>query len=489
MSESMKEALIEQKANQYAEGKYKAQVESLQKSPLAKIRSITPYDVYSLGSQLATFESYSKFCAESGTAAELGTLPRVALDVITAVYGAGILPVVGSVQPIEEEQGIVYFKQLRAAAAKGNLGANDLIWSSVNQAEKFPQGFAGSRLQATIATATNATASYTVTAAAKPIRPNTIKVKVYKTTISSSVVTARELDSTIYGIDDGQGNILGKGISGTVNYSTGLFTLALTTAPTVSDSAGVQIDAEYELDYEADGSLIGEYKYVLSSKPIQAQVFALKENIGLLKSFALQKRFGKSSEDEMMNDLVNGLTEEAGGAAILSLINGARGITGNSIEWNKFSYQDWTVHKLSLLDATYEAEGKIYTNAGRGKVNVIIAGANASGWFQSMPNFKAVNNTVSGPHVVGTIGDMTIVRAPASIMDKNGIFAIYKGTGAFDTPFVWAPYMPLFASGSIPVLNNPMMKQGLVATWAGCETVVPQFVTEIKVVDKEFPTA
>lgn len=496
--ESIREKKIETIANKIAESKkYKPYVEALQKSPLSKLRSISSYDVYALGSQLEAFETYKNFCSEAGTSAELGPLPKVAFDVITAVYGAGIIPVASSVQSIEEEQGIVYFKQLKAGNSRGNITADDVLFDAVNQPKKFPRGFAGSRASVqplysgsnTTGGFTNATTEYSGTLAVKPLRPNTLKVYVETLTLSSGAVTSAVRDANIYGMDDGNGTILGKGLYGTINYETGAWTLNLTEAPTVDASNSSRPIFVFDQDFEADGTTIGEYKYVLTGKSIQAQVFALREQIGLLKSFSLQKRFGKASEDEMMNDLVNGLTEEAGGALIFSLIEGARSITGNSVEWNKFSYQDWTTHKLSFIDKLYEAEGKIYTNAGRGKVNVVIAGATAASWLQSMPTFKPINNTVSGPHVVGTIGDITVIRVPSTILGVEETIALYKGTGAFDTPAIWAPYMPLFASGSIPVLNNPMMKQGLVATWAGCETVVPQFVTEIKVINEEFPTA
>ena len=39
------------------------------------------------------------------------------MDVITAVHGVSVLPVVSSVQPIDEEQGLVYFKNVRYAVA------------------------------------------------------------------------------------------------------------------------------------------------------------------------------------------------------------------------------------------------------------------------------------------------------------------------------------------------------------------------------------
>ena len=120
----MDEKLLENKATQGAEHyfeKYRAQIESLENSRLAKTRSITTHDIAVLGKQLDQFEAFRQMCEEEGTTNLLGKLPNIALDVITLVHGTSIIPVVASIQPIDEEQGIVYFKNIRVEDARGTL--------------------------------------------------------------------------------------------------------------------------------------------------------------------------------------------------------------------------------------------------------------------------------------------------------------------------------------------------------------------------------
>ena len=110
-NEELLESKTTQKADMYFE-KYRTQVEGLEKSLLSKVRSISHYDVAALGLQLDQFEAFRTMCEEDGNTNLLGKLPNIALDVITLIHGTSIIPVVASVQPIEEEQGIVYFKNM-----------------------------------------------------------------------------------------------------------------------------------------------------------------------------------------------------------------------------------------------------------------------------------------------------------------------------------------------------------------------------------------
>lgn len=58
--------------------KYKTQMRYLEESSLLKkIRSITPYDYYALGSQLESFDLYRNISEEEGSLAQLGRIPKI----------------------------------------------------------------------------------------------------------------------------------------------------------------------------------------------------------------------------------------------------------------------------------------------------------------------------------------------------------------------------------------------------------------------------
>ena len=93
---------VERDAERY-EKKYRSQMSILEKSPLAKVRPITPYDHFALGKQLEAFEIYQSLCEEDGTLTQLGKIPNVAFDVVTVAYGTSPIAACCSVQPIDNQ--------------------------------------------------------------------------------------------------------------------------------------------------------------------------------------------------------------------------------------------------------------------------------------------------------------------------------------------------------------------------------------------------
>ena len=87
--------------------------ESMAKSPSFK-GSINKNTIHCLGSQLERFKQYEAYVKESGggSAASLGTLPTVALDLITASYGLSVAQQLASVQSIDNDQDLIYFKKI-----------------------------------------------------------------------------------------------------------------------------------------------------------------------------------------------------------------------------------------------------------------------------------------------------------------------------------------------------------------------------------------
>lgn len=470
--------------------KYKHQIDALQEnSPLKTVKSITTYDVVALGEQLNQWELYkSMFLKESGTSSELGVLPNLALDIITASYGASIVPLLASIQPLDEEQGTIYFKQTRAVDARGqlvmgniptapyttgagqtstNITAGSVFRNPLTAPSGYALGYAGETVTQTtapLAVAVTANTAYNMTLSPAPIRPDTLKVTV---TYGSTVLVAK---------DDGQGNIVGVGIYGTIlNASTGTIELKFTSNVPVGGVISVQFGTSFE-----ENGAIPRITTVNTSTSVNAEIFALATELGLFKGFSMKKRFNQISEDEMVNDLSSEMTAEIGNQLIDRLYRASQGVT----TWNKkpdagVAYAE---HKLSFMDAIEDAGNVILNNAGRGQVNVIIAGVGVCAVLSNMPNFQRSNISGVGPHVFGIYnGNVTVIRCP--MLPANEALLVYKGTGYFDAPVVYAPYMPLFITNTMPVPNNPLKTQAIAAVWTGMKVVVGSFITKLIVIE------
>lgn len=462
-----KQRMLESKIAKEAEvlfEKYYEQMSALEsKSLLSVVRPVNAYDIWAVGKQMEAFEFYMNFCEEEGNVNQLGKLPNIAFDVIAAAYGTSIVPLVSSVQPIEEEQGTVYFKTLKATDTKGNLTAAQDILHPKDGTVVTPQGYASNLITAeACATTVDATLTYNFTLDNVPIKSQTL-----------TVYCAANSE---YGKDDGAGVILGVGLSGTINYITGAVSITLATNPGDSEA----ITADYQINYELASDLPRIETY-FASLPIMARVYALKGSTGMLQSFAMQKRFGMIAEDELAKDLVGEVNAEIGGDLIKKLNAGAQGNTN----WDRTvpSGTPPSDYRLSIKQAFSDCEAVMVGNAGRGTLNVMIAGLNLCAILETVPGFtKLTDGNTIGSHVFGTLDGRTIIRVnDATLLNADQGLFLWKPASPFEGPAVYAPFMPLVVTSTLPLGINPLNNQRAAAVWAGLEVTVPNYITRITI--------
>ena len=460
--ESICERKIEDQADAYY-SRYRSYMKALNESTLCKVRGeLNSGDVWSLGKQLEQWEDYLAVCEDAGNTNLLGKIPQIAMDVITAVHGASIVPIIAGVQPIDDEQGTVYFKNVRAETTRGDQTAGDIL-SDPRTGAVTPSGYASNYLTSTTDTV-DATVLYNV-ALGEALRAGTIVVTTYS--------------SSIFGQDDGKGNILGVGISGTVNYLTGAIALTFLANPG-ANTGGLVINYQYNQELATDLPKISTF---FDSTSVRARVYALKATIGMLQSFGMRKRFGMIAEDEIARDLVSEINKEIGGDLIKQLSATALGTTQfDKTPPTNISYFE---HKQTWKDKLADSEAVLVGNAGRGTISVLIVGREQAAVIQTLPGFvKLTDGNTLGSHVFGTIDGVTIVRVneAAVLAAKSGI-AIWKGMSPFEAPVVYAPYMPLVVTATLPEAPNPLGSMKAAAVWAGVQSLVPQFATKFNMIE------
>lgn len=471
MNESEIQRKVEGLADDYFK-KYKTQVEDLEKySTLSKVKSIDASDVLALGKQLEQWEDYVSYCNEAGNLNALGNLPKIAMDVVTAVYGASPMAAVASVQPIEEMHGLVYFKQLRYENTKGSVTAGD-ISSDPRTGTNTPSGYASNEISGEVAATANGTdTTFAFVLAAKPI-------------INGSLVISVQDDATVYcedvgvrGSDPAVGTLLGVGVSGTVNYNTGAVSITFTAAP--ADTK--EIYAAYQENYEL-ATDIPKVSTFMDSKHVRAHVYALKGTVGMLQSYAMRKRWGSALADDLAKDLVADMNKEVFGDLIRQLKVSAQGTTQfDKTIPNAVSKSD---HYEGFKYSINDAESVMIGNAGRGGISAMIVGRDMGALLQGLEGFQLLSDAnTMGPHIFGTYKGRTIIRVPESNLlgASNGI-GLFKGQSVFEAAASYSPYMPLAVTDMIPEAPNPLVDQRAAATVAAVSSLVPAYATNINII-------
>lgn len=461
MEESRIAQIAQESAKLYEQ--YRPQMDLLAKSPLVKAKkTMSEYDVYALGKQLKAFDYYKSICEADGSVGDLGRLPNIAYDVITVAYGASIIPAICSVQPVEEDAGVVFFKDIVANTTKGNITSGDALINPTSGQPIIPHGYANNVISGELfATGDGEAVEFTGTVAGVPLRPNTVAITL-------------EDSSTVYAKDDGLGVIIGRGVDGTVNYTTGEVVLNFRTAPANSKKVYVAYQVNVEL-----ASSIPSIRQVWRSKQVICNIYALQGSIGLLQAFGVRKKFGNIIDDELATDLVTEMNAEISGDLIRKLVGAAKGNTN----WNKIGSSQISEmeHRQSFQYAITDAEAVLSQNAGRGVITGLIGGTDFCRYIANQPQFSKIQDvTTIGPSIYGTYNGLTVVRVPDSnIIPSNQGLAYYKGASPFEAPAVYAPFMPLTVTSTLPGASNPLQNRKAAAVWAAVDVLVDNFITSI----------
>jgi len=486
-------------------------------SVLAKTRGVFVEDVAALGEMLGQWEKYQNFCEAQGTLADLGTLPKHALEIITADFGTSIVPHVASVQPIKERLGIIYFKTVKTTKQRGNMDVGDYMQhpfypphdAAGDDADiesldtlRYPEGYAGEKVivaltvgdaddsQQTFAVDDASEISSSIVPAGAYVRPRSVVLTgTYTPAESSEVVTVKA-------IDDGEGSLLGNGITGTVRYiptdaagedtgRAGITSIAFAYPPKVATTPTFTL--EYATDFEESG-YVPEVNFTVEYTDIAAEIFALTQSTGMFKAFEFSNRFGQSAEEMVARDLTGALNLEIGNAAISRLVAAAESIPYNTVTFNAGVPQfiSYAEHMQQLKAVIVKASSTILRHAGRGMVNYLICGANAAAIIATLPGWTQQIVDTPGSNIWGTLDGMTVIRAPH--IDPNTIYCVYKGKGGFDTPLVYSPYMPLVVTKTLQDIDNILKNRALAAVWAGLKVVAPTFVTKIVIDNATYVT-
>lgn len=175
-----------------------------------------------------------------------------------------------SVQPMNGPIGGIFYYELKYSTDKGSIS------SGQNLIESFSEHYSDELVDKEVIGTGNASATnFSSTLDFTPIKTSTAECSdplLLGTGLKDGGAVQIFVGTTgVSGIDDGEGNITGTGVTGTVDYSTGAISVDLAAAPAL----GVQVYAKYIYDTECN-STIPEVNIDIQLCEIRAKTRKLK---------------------------------------------------------------------------------------------------------------------------------------------------------------------------------------------------------------------
>ncbi len=429
-------------------------------------RSMTQFDVYALGKMLENYHSYIRMIPETVSQNYLGRVLPTAMDIIASSYVTSIMPAISSIQPLDELVGVIFYK---TNYVDGNqtfdpFGKRD--WG----VDQFASDFVQDELLGTLSAGSGSIyLEYSGTLAKKGCRKGSLIVKIMKN--DTLLVT---------GVSDSDGNVYGpNGLTGSYNSDTGAVTIELLHEEAVGADVGDKVLCSYNFDFEADITNVPKSTFRFTDKTVRARIYMLEGQWGLITEYTLQKRFGRAMDVEVANDLRAELNAEVASAAINTIYKNLVGEV--TYPKNPTAGTSAYEHRMMFRDAINNTTNEIIKNVGKGRVSYIIAGGNLFTVLASQPGFEFFETgSEIGPHVAGQLDDITIIRAVSdNLVPADEGIAGYRGANWFESGVVYAPYLPLFITGTVQVGSAFQQAMGA-AHAAAIEMVVPAFATKIR---------
>lgn len=384
---------------------------------------------------------------ESTQPVDIGMFKKHALALISATIPNLIAEDIISIQPLQEKVGQIFFLKYIYGTTRNGIKAGDVMFDRFGAPAYNPNYSNEIIEEEELATGDGTTTEFSGYLAFIPLRPSTIVIKNDAITIA----------------DDGKGNLAGSGVTGTIDYSTGAFTLKFTTAP----QDGSTVNATYDYDLEYAPSTIPQVNLTVSETTLKARPRKLRALYSFDAGYDLKVSQGVDIDTALLEASVSEIRTEMDAEFLLDLYRQA----GATTTWN--NYYDPTLYNISkreynmqFLDSITEASNQMFQETRRILPNILIVGKQAGDILDSIGAPRYVATTITnpnGPHFCGMLdGKIKVYKNP--YFQPNQYLLAYKGSSILDAGYVYAPYLPIYSS-QLLMLDDFVARKGFATSY------------------------
>lgn len=399
---------------------------------------------------LENTRKYIQGLDETTRTLQIGTFDKYAFPLIRTIFPNLILTELVSVQPMTGPSSLIFFFDFIYGTTKGQIQSGQKVVGSAVTPGPFDSTYTSETVNNEQLTSTTTTTNteMTPTLSYTPVRPGTV------------VFT----DGVLVITDDGNGNLvgdIGSGGTNTINYVTGLVSCSWNAG---TASTGVQATYEYDSESVATADLIPQLDILLTHSPVTAKTRKLRARWSLEAANNMRALYGLDSETELVTAIAEQVKFEIDREGIANL----QKIAFSTVpDWAQTpaSGISFTEHKLHFVDRLVVGNNQIFKATRRATANWLVMGVGVANVVETLPGFKALpENTSLGVRHIGNLnGRWECYKDP--FMTDTQYTLGYRGSNFLDTGYVYAPYIPLYATPTV-TLDDFIARKGLATQYA-----------------------
>lgn len=392
----------------------------------------------------------------------------VQLPVIAALLPSLVLNDIAVVQALDRRIGGIFYLDVKNASAKGLVAQNDTMISSTTghttseSGRRYGMAMVDRELIATGDSNVTGTVAY---------NPGLIQL---------DQLTLVDLAGTVVATSSSTGVITGDSVTGTI---TGAGVYDITISGLGSVNTYITYFYQYDLPVDSDGNRDGvpQVDIAVRQETVTAIDFPLRSVYSLGASLDLQKAHGINLESEITKYLGGEIkfTIDQYGLGLVDAAAAGPDSAEAPTDWDGQvqSGQEWLWKKHEIMDRFEQASNNIFKKTLRAVGTFIHCGNNVARVIKQLPDFKPVSagKTVpTGPIKIGELGGRVIIQNPFKDEDKYTMG--YRGDQYLMAGFVYAPYIPLFATPTL-ITSDLMAQKGFLSA-AGFKVINPGMFNE-----------
>ena len=381
----------------------------------------------------------------------------IQLPVIAALLPSLVLNKLAVTQALDRRSGAIFYLDVKYGSGKGSVSVGQNMISAISGQNATLGGrqYASVRVTTESAVGTSGNTGY------QPVVAGSFSI-----TNGTETLTDNGLGVLVSSLSSGQ--------TGLIYYPTGNWTIS------GALSGGGVMTVSYKYDWQTSavpsGANVPQVDISVRSEVITAEDFPLRANFTLGAAIDLEKAHGLNLEDELVKYLggeVKFTMDHIG----IDLMNAASISSGAATSPGTYlatpsTGEAWVWKKYQFIDFVEKANVAIIQKTLRAICNFLVVGNDASRLIRQLePHYKpaaGLDNLIpTGPYELGTLDGRLIIHDP--LLAGNEILFGFKGDNYLFAGFLFAPYIPLFATPTL-VTADLKAQKGFLAS-AGYKVV------------------
>lgn len=389
--------------------------------------------------------------------------PKV-VDIVNIFYPTMVANHIADIQALDRQSGQIFTIKTRYSDDAAGVAAGDIVFETPTDGTYSSEHVSYNGVALTeegVVEATPASALPADEVCKVKLRAGSFIVRIAGKEVARDYGNGA---AKMNGENTGVYNIIGRGVSGTVEAQTGAATVNFDKemyADAIAD--GVMVTFEGALDTETDADLIRKIQFDIPNQPILAKEHPLMSSYSVASGLVMNAHLAIDTDELISNQLAGTIRWERD-LALIKAVSGAAVANPDLTFDCAANGENLTLQmRYSSFTTTIStARGIIQETAGRGTVEFIICSARKGlTVIEQIEGFKAAPEAKKpiGPYLAGTLreGTIAVIAVPytkgATVIADDEVIFGFKGFQLGDSAIVLAEWIPLYFTPTFQAPN------------------------------------